>query len=402
MTRSLSLVLAAVICASCQDQRDEPPSVRAESEAVADSLSETSVQAPAQAPPDDRRFVRALRYIGPEPDGRAVLDSTTLARLSDEKIQRIGDGIGWPQEARFLDGGRLVVVLDRYEPFLRLFTADGDSLWHGGREGGGPKEFQAPQVVFTEGDSVVVFQTGRMSRWVLNHDTLAFDKEFPLPLNLFPLGAVAGCNGEILLYARNDAQLLGQEPRIEYLHSLGKPLGSVPPEVVWAEEWTPDAVQARGHSGKILTRYSDQIVMLHRSSYPVAGEILEMDCRGNLLRRHSELSLATGDTIEVLSPRSRALEWTTGAVAIPDGFITAQQRYYSPRWWSVSTQRWRTELFLFLGGRYRGSMLIPRQWILMDFDPEAGFLMTSIVPQPHFVRIPLERITNGVLQERDF
>lgn len=395
--RWLNLFLTVIICASCQEEKDGSPSVRTEPAVVADSSAEAS----ARTPPDDRRIVRALRNPVPDPAGRAVLDSATLAQLSDEKIQRIGDGIGHPREASFLDGGRLVVVLDRYEPFLRLFTADGDSLWHGGTEGGGPREFLSPQVVFTEGDSVLVFQAGRISRWVLNHDTLAFDEEVPLPLNLFPLGAVAGCDGEIILYARDDAQLLGRDPRIEYLHALKKPFGSTPPEVMWAEERNPDALPIRAHSARLLDRDSNQIVILHRWNFQTAGEILELDCHGNLLRRHSELSLATGDTLDVLEPRSRALEWTTGIVAIPDGFVTAQHRYYSRRFFAISSARYRTELFLFLGGRYRGSMLIPRQWLLMDMDPQAGILLTSLDPKPHFVRIPLEMITNAVGLEGD-
>lgn len=332
MIRWLNLFLTIVICASCQDQKDVSPSVKTGPAVVADSSAEAS----AQTPPDDRRIVRALRNPVPDPAERAVLDSATLAQLSDEKIQRIGDGIGHPREASFLDGGRFVVVLDRYEPFLRLFTADGDSLWQGGREGGGPTELEHPLVLFTNGDSVVVLQRGRISRWVLTHDTLAFDKEFPLPMHLHPLGAEKGCNGETLLYARNDAQLLGPDPMIEYLYSLEKPFGSTPPKVMWAEERNPDALQTRSHSARLLDRDSNQIVILHRWNFQTAGEILELDCHGNLLRRHSELSLATGDTLDVLEPRSRALEWTTGIVAIPDGFVTAQHRYYSRRFFAIS------------------------------------------------------------------
>ncbi len=140
----------------------------------------------------------------------------------------------------------------------------------------------------------------------------------------------------------------------------------------------------------------------HRSSHPVAGEFLELDCDASILHRHSELSLATGDTIEVLEPRNRSLEWHIGAVAIPGGFLTAQHRYFSRRFFRVPTALYRTELFLFLGGRYRGSMLIPRQWLLMDFNPNAGVLLTSLSPGPHFVRVPLEMITNSILQETDF
>ena len=90
------------------------------------------------------------------------------------------------------------------------------------------------------------------------------------------------------------------------------------------------------------------------------------------------------------------MEWHIGAVAIPGGLVTAQQRYFSRRFYRVPTRRYRTELFLFLGGRYRGSMLIPRQWYLMDFDPDAGILLTSIYPRPHFVRVPLEVLLKSV------
>lgn len=392
VTRSCTLLLILGTCLSCQDQRTGSTSTETEPEVA----SGPSAGASTQAPGDERRTVRPLKRTSPEVVEGPVLDSAFIARLSAEMIQRTGDGIGLPRESRFLDRGRLVVVLDRFEPYLRLFTADGDSLWHGGSEGGGPKELQDPQVVLPEGDSVVVFQPGRISRWVLDDDTLAFDQEFPLPLNLFPLGAVQGCVEDILFYARNDAQLLGEDARIEYLHALKKPFDSKPLEVVWSEEWTPDAIQTRGHTAMILSRYADQFVLLHRSRYPEAGEILEMDCRGTILRRHSERSLATGDTIEVLAPRGRAMEWTAGVVAIPGGFVTAQHRYYSRRFYAIPAARYRTELFLFLGGRYRGSVLIPRQWILMDMHPNAGILMASIEPRPHFIRVPIESILSSV------
>lgn len=395
MIRSLRLFLIAVICASCQDGQESRPSTRS----VTPLASETGTGITPDDSEDDRQIVQALLTSSPGNPPGAVLDSVTLAQLSSRMIQGIGDGIGEPREARYLDGGRLVVVLDKFAPFLRLFTADGDSLWHGGREGGGPREFQKPHVVYTEGDSVIVFQVGRMSRWVLDGDTLAFHSEFPLPLSLLPFGAAPGCDEDILLYARDNAHLLGPDESIDYLHSLKRPLGLTSPGVVWSEKRNPDAVQSYGHVARILSRYDDQFVMYHRAIHPVAGELLELDCDANILHRHSELSLATGDTIEVLEPRSRALEWHIGAVAIPGGFVTAQHRYFSRRFYRVPTVRYRTELFLFLGGRYRGSMLIPRQWLLMDFDPNAGVLLTSLTPGPHFVRVPLEMITNSIIPE---
>ena len=393
--RSLRLILIALVLASCLDGPEDHQAVRSETPLATDSFKAV----PSDDPEDDRQIVRPLLTLSPWTPPGTVLDSVWLNQLSGEMIRIIGDGIGEPSEARYLDGGRLVVVLDKFAPHLRLFTADGDSLWHGGRKGGGPEELQNPQVVYSEGDSVIVFQAGRMSRWVLDADTLAFHSEFPMPLNLFPFGAAAGCDEDILLYARNDAQLLGQDQSIAYLHSLERPMGSKPPRVVWKERWNPDAVQSNGHVARILSRYDDRFVMYHRSSHPVAGELLELDCDANIVHRHSELSLATGDTIEVLEPRSRALEWHIGAVAIPDGFVTAQHRYFSRRFYRVPTARYRTELFLFRGGRYRGSMLIPHQWLLMDFHPEAGVLLTSLTPAPHFVRVPLERILNSIGNE---
>lgn len=387
--RRLSLILIISICAACQDGQADSSSFSSRTPLTSDS----SKRVPSTDAEDTRQIVRPLRA---SPAG-SVLDSASLAGLSERMIRVIGDGIGEPREARYLDGGRLVVVLDRFAPHLRLFTADGDSLWHGGREGGGPREFQQPQVVYTEGDSVIVFQVGRMSRWILDADTLAFHSEFPLPLNLFPFGAAAGCNEDILLYARNNAHLLGQDQSIGYLYAVERPLGSTPPRLVWAETRDPEAVQSNGHIASILSRYDDRFVMYHRSSHPVAGELLELDCKANILHRYSELSLATGDTVKVLEPRPRAMEWQIGAVAIPGGLVTAQHRYFSRRFYRVPTVRYRTELFLFLGGRYRGSMLIPRQWYLMDFDSSAGVLLTSLSPAPHFVRIPLEVIANSVI-----
>jgi hypothetical protein len=83
------------------------------------------------------------------------------------------------------------------------------------------------------------------------------------------------------------------------------------------------------------------------------------------------------------------MEWTTGIAALPDGFVTLQQRYYSKRWDGVPESHWRSEVFRFEGGEYLGSVALDRQWVILDFDQNQGVLMASNHPFPLFITIQL-------------
>lgn len=73
---------------------------------------------------------RGNRSAGPveASDRNAVVDSS--ARYAS----RMANDLGFVEEGRFLAGK--VVILDRYEPYLKLFRPDGVLLWAGGRAPG--------------------------------------------------------------------------------------------------------------------------------------------------------------------------------------------------------------------------------------------------------------------------
>lgn len=328
--------------------------------------------------------------------GEEVPAAEVVERLSGAYAARIGDGIGEGliAEARFLDD-RYIVFMDRFSPHLRLFTVDGDRLWVGAKGGGAPHEQQRPQALAVVGDTVFVFQRGRISRWLLDGDSLAFDTAMPLPPEYAPLGAVRGCNQDLLLYARNDrvfAELLGPESagavRADHLYSVTFPDGVPSMEPWWSAEGETSLSPYTGHTAVLIGRAGTTIAVHHRANAWAAGQLLQFDCSGRMLHSFSEQALATGESLPVHAPRTRALEWTGGIVAVPNGMAITMHRFYHPRFHGVDKQEWRTEIFRFSEGEYRGSIIIPGQWSFMDYHPELGILMTSNDPVPHFVRVP--------------
>jgi hypothetical protein len=91
----------------------------------------------------------------------------------------------------------------------------------------------------------------------------------------------------------------------------------------------------------------------------------------------------------VYLPKPYALQWTGGIVAIPNGLLVGIQRYQHPGFYNVPEPEWKTEVFHFLNGEFKGSVLLDSQWFLMDYNPTHGVLISGNFPVPHFVRVPL-------------
>ena len=322
----------------------------------------------------------------------------SLQEISMAAMEKVGSAIGSVREARFLRDGRRVLVLDRYAPFLRLFSRAGDSIWAGGREGGGPREFLEPQTLALTDDGILIFQAGRVSLWGLDVDSLFFKESIPLPLNLIPFGAVSSCQGDLLLYARDGEQILSERsvaqhpPPVDYLFVAPVPINANGIRPIWSDDREQPSVLFLAHSGLLLSRNREHIVVLHRRSQRAAGEYLEFDCSGALLRRFPEIELAAGGTVPVKDPRTRAQEWPMGVVALPDGFVALQQRYYSKRIFGEDAKRWRTEFFLFRKGVFQASILVDEQWLLLDIDPYENLLLGGAAPVPHFAVVPLSTV----------
>ena len=81
-----------------------------------------------------------------------------------------------------------------------------------------------------------------------------------------------------------------------------------------------------------------------------------------------------------------------GVVALPDGFVALQQRYYSKRIYGEDAKRWRSEFFLFRSGVFQDSNLVDEQWLLLDIDPEGNLLLGGEAPIPHFATVPLSAV----------
>lgn len=320
---------------------------------------------------------------------------TMLPESSERYIARIGDAVGHAHEARYLDGARHVVVLDRYSPHLRLFTADGDPVWAGGLEGDGPQELRRPLTIATHGDTVLAFQRGRVSEWRFTGEALVFERAVPLPPAFVPLGAVTGCDEHWLFYARNETGL-GEDAdpfqpvrvtEMDFLHTLDLSGEEPQIEVLWADQ-DPMPSASEGHAAALMGRTGERVAVLHRPHYWGAGRILEFTCDGTLIHSHSERALIFGDSLPVLVPKTQPLQWTAGIAALHDGVLLPLHRFLSPRFYDVDEWEYRTEFFRFTDGEYQGSFVVNGQWSIMDHDSAAGVLLGQSHPFPHFVRLP--------------
>jgi hypothetical protein len=112
-----------------------------------------------------------------------------LAEPALTEVWRIG-ALDGPPERVFgrigsvaVDGSGRVFVVDVLNDVVRMYGPDGAYLSSTGREGDGPGEFRSPEhVVLVGKDTVLVTdRTGRLSRFLLQQDSLAFDGVVRLP-----------------------------------------------------------------------------------------------------------------------------------------------------------------------------------------------------------------------------
>lgn len=337
------------------------------------------------------------------PDGPAG-EVALISQLSAGYLPRIGPTLSSPTEGRFMDQGRFVVILDRDSPHLHLFSADGDRLWSGGAQGDGPGELRLDVgfALGTSGSQVVVAQRGRLSLWTVEADSLALDRTVRLLPSFAPQGLVEGCDDDWLFYGRDesgaripdDSWISLEAPELPFLHRLRIEGDTVLLDPLWSDD--PDLIGWQvGHHGALLDRRGEHVVAHHRPfMYAGHGRFLEFDCDGSLLRSVDELALVTGDSYPVVAPRPRALG-TLGIVAIEGGFLTATRRWFSPRSYDIEEYTIQTEIFRFQDGTFQGSVLIPGQWVLLDHDSAGHLLMAVRVPEPHFIRVPVDSLLHA-------
>ena len=328
-----------------------------------------------------------------------------VAEHSARFVAAIGESIGAVREARFMAGGSRVLVLDRFSPHLRLFTSNGRLLWTGGQEGDGPAELRSPWGVAAMEDEAVVVQRGRISYWRLDNDSLVPRSE-PLPHWFGVQGVEYGCNGDLVLYGLNYRQFYvgadsGGTTASEqtWLYRVVRSSdGSVELEPLWSTPRDASGTARGGHRGALLARAVWGMMVYHRASPRGSGQLMELDCEHRPVRAYSEDRLVHGDSVPVIDPRTMAVEWTNGIIALPDGFAVAIPRFRSRPMRELGItplSEWSTELFRFRRRAFEQSVLIPEQWFLMDYDARRGALMASDTPQPHFIIVPLPVTDSG-------
>jgi hypothetical protein len=232
--------------------------------------------------------------------------------------------------------------------------------------------------------------------WRVNSDSLEFQGAFSIPLAYFPLGVNRACSGDgWLLYARNDDQLprslasIKSGLEVDFLHRAQFDASDIDIQPIWAADLDPTIYLGSGHTATVIGVAGGRVAVWHRPNHKASGKIVELDCSGATLFTHSEHSLVTGDSLSVLIPRPRPLEWTGGLATIGNGVVVAIHRYFSKLYHGVNESHWKTEIFSFTDGSYRGSMVLSGQWFVMDSHPDLGILVTTAEPVPHFVRFPI-------------
>lgn len=320
----------------------------------------------------------------PAPDSAGA----SLAAFSTD----VSASIHNPREGRFIGEDGSILLLDRHPPFLRLIARDGELVWSGDPPPGSPAPGE-PEAIGVAGERVLLLERGRVVLYESTADSLAVAGFLPLPARYLPMGAVRGCSGEWLVYARDDEPqspaATGAPDRIRVTsHTLRTAAGSLERLSLWVLPLDPMGGNWEGHSGSTIAARDSVITLLHRASPKQAGVVIEASCDGAVLRRYREESLVTGDSVPVVLPRPRALEWMAGIAALPGGFIAAQQRWFSPAVHQVDSYRYATELLRFTGGEYAGSLVVRGQWKVLDYRAGAGLLLAATEPAPHVAVLP--------------
>jgi len=232
----------------------------------------------------------------------------------------VGSALHRPLDAYFVNGGRDLLILDRTAPHLRLLEINGSPLW----SGGGPEHgLDRPWALAVRADTALVFQRGRISSWRISREGLVPMEQWTMSPHYMPLGAVSRCGDGWYMYAASDEQLVlpdgasGRHRSVDFLFSLDLSADEARLTPVWSERLDLPLSGVHGHSGSLISRTDSTIVVLHRPGAVQAGDILELDCAGRELRSVPEWVFIAGDGIDVKEPRPRALEWTSGIVALP-------------------------------------------------------------------------------------
>jgi hypothetical protein len=293
-----------------------------------------------------------------------------------------------PGEGRFLADGAAFIVLDRNAPYVHLFRRTGELMWTGAASADEGAVFV--EAVGAEGLDVLLLSRGTISSWIVEGDSLRRTAETDLPAQYLPLGAARACNKGWRIYLLDEAATAtttSPEP-IAAPQDLLETLARVGVGDILIYPAALGAIRGgRGHAGTTISQHSESTVLLHRPSQTQAGFVLELTCAGEVVRQHSEHAMATGDGIPVLVPRTRALEWMGGVVAVPSGFLIAMQRWFTPGFHDVEVSQYLTEMLHFDHGEYAGSTILRGQWMLLDRDSN-GFLLAASQPQPMVIVLP--------------
>jgi len=278
---------------------------------------------------------------------------------------------------------------------LKLFSASGRFL--DSFSFPDPKNRQRrPETISFIADTMLVWQKGRLTFWQVANDRLVLRRELPVDGRLFPFGATTAC-GEHWLYARNDEQFEDSTTNsLDYIHRVNIEADGVRTEATYQDSrdsginflWW-------GHSAKTLSGNDTGFSLWHRSDPANGGRILEFDCSGSLIAEASETSLVVGDTLPVKAARTRPLEWTGGLVRTPRATIVGVHRYFSHAQ-GADPHYWNNEFLFLVDGKLAGSVLVDRQWNIMDYSPATKMvLLTSFEPEYHFVQINLQSLWNA-------
>lgn len=298
-------------------------------------------------------------------------------------------------EARYVAKGEYVLVLQRELPQLKLFTASGKFLDSASFPDHTTRQTQ-PQAISVNQDTALVWQQGRVTLWEIVNNRLVMRRELKVDERLFPLGASVGCGGH-WLYARNDEQYEDtNSPLVDYIHrvSIGNEEVTIhttfqdprDPTRDWPW-WDRDPGSASGDD-KGLTIW-------HRSNPSSGGKILELDCSGSIVAEASETSLAIGDTVPVKAARPRPLEWNGGMTRTPHGTVVSVHRYFS-HVQGADPHYWNNEFMYLVDGKFIGSVLVDRQWNILDYSPDTNMvLLSSFEPEYHFIQVSLQSLSNA-------